>query len=56
MRTAIASIARPHVPHGWDAGAIYEKASQTLFCGDFFTHRCKGPAHLCTDVWLLVQR
>lgn len=27
----------PHVPHGWDAGLIYEETTGTLFCGDLFT-------------------
>jgi flavorubredoxin len=28
----------PHVPHGWDAGVIFEETTQTLFCGDLFAH------------------
>jgi flavorubredoxin len=31
-------IDTPHVPHGWDAGVIYEENTRTLFCGDLFTH------------------
>jgi flavorubredoxin len=27
----------PHVPHGWDAGLIYEETTKTLFCSDLFT-------------------
>ena len=27
----------PHVPHGWDAGLIWEATTRTLFCGDLFT-------------------
>ena len=27
-------IDTPHVPHGWDAGVIYEETTGTLFCGD----------------------
>ena len=27
----------PHVPHGWDAGLIWETTTRTLFCGDLFT-------------------
>ena len=30
-------IATPHVPHGWDAGLIYEETTKTLFAGDLFT-------------------
>jgi flavorubredoxin len=31
-------IDTPHVPHGWDAGVIFEETTKTLFCGDLFTH------------------
>src|ERR1044071_7455050 len=27
-------IDTPHVPHGWDAGVIFEETGATLFCGD----------------------
>jgi flavorubredoxin len=27
----------PHIPHGWDAGVLYEESSGTLLCGDLFT-------------------
>jgi flavorubredoxin len=27
----------PHIPHGWDAGVLYEETSGTLLCGDLFT-------------------
>ena len=30
-------LATPHVPHGWDAGVMFEETSKTLFCGDLFT-------------------
>ena len=30
-------IDTPHVPHGWDAGLIFEETTGTLFCGDLFT-------------------
>jgi len=30
-------IYTPHVPHGWEAGVIYEEITGTLFCGDLFT-------------------
>jgi flavorubredoxin len=33
----------PHVPHAWESGLIYEEATQTLFCGDLFTHVGDGP-------------
>ena len=43
-------IDTPHVPHGWDAGAIYEETGRTLFCGDLLTHGGDGPAITETDV------
>jgi len=30
-------IDTPHVPHGWDAGLLYEETTGTLMCGDLFT-------------------
>ena len=29
-------IDTPHVPHGWDAGVIFDETTRTLFCGDLF--------------------
>lgn len=26
----------PHVPHGWDAGMLWEEKDRTLFCSDLF--------------------
>ncbi len=40
----------PHVPHGWDAGVIFEEATQTLFCGDLFTHLGNTPALTEADI------
>lgn len=34
----------PHIPHGWEAGVLYEEASGTLLCGDLFTQVGDGPA------------
>ena len=34
----------PHVPHGWEAGVIYEETTGTLFCGDLFTSAGRCPA------------
>jgi flavorubredoxin len=28
----------PHIPHGWDAGVLYEETQQILFCSDLFHH------------------
>lgn len=30
--------ASPHIPHGWDAGVLFEETQQTLFCSDLFHH------------------
>jgi flavorubredoxin len=30
-------VSTPHVPHGWDAGVLFEETTGTLFCGDLFT-------------------
>jgi len=30
-------LATPHVPHGWDAGAMFEETSGTLLCGDLLS-------------------
>lgn len=32
----------PHVPHGWDNGFLYERITETLFCGDLFTQPGEG--------------
>ena len=31
-------LATPHVPHGWEAQAMFEETSRTLFCGDILSH------------------
>ncbi|MEZ5667750.1 MAG: MBL fold metallo-hydrolase [Alphaproteobacteria bacterium] len=33
----------PHVPHGWDAGLMFEESSGTLLCSDLFSHVGDGP-------------
>jgi flavorubredoxin len=30
-------IDTPHVPHGWEAGLLFEETTATLLCGDLFT-------------------
>lgn len=34
----------PHVPHGWEAGVLFEETTGTLLGGDLFTHLGDGPA------------
>jgi flavorubredoxin len=40
----------PHVPHGWEAGVLYEAETETLLCGDLFTHLGDGAAVTQADV------
>ncbi|MFN2459787.1 MAG: MBL fold metallo-hydrolase [Candidatus Velthaea sp.] len=37
-------LATPHVPHGWDAGVLFEETTNTLFAGDLFTRFGPGAA------------
>lgn len=43
-------IDTPHVPHGWDAGVLYEETTGTLLCGDLFAHVGNGAAVTDGDV------
>jgi flavorubredoxin len=40
-------LATPHVPHGWDAGVLFEETTETLLCGDLFTSF--GPSAVTTE-------
>jgi len=40
----------PHIPHGWEAGVLYEEQTGTLLCGDLFTQLGDGPALTHRDV------
>jgi flavorubredoxin len=40
----------PHVPHGWDAGVMFEETTKTLLCGDLFTRVGNGPAVTESDI------
>ena len=31
-------VSTAHIPHGWDAGVLFEETRQTLFCSDLFHH------------------
>jgi len=54
-------IETPHVPHGWDAGLLYEETTSILLCGDLFTtigadpalteHDITGPALTAGDAF-----
>ena len=37
-------LATPHVPHGWEAGVLFEETTSTLLCGDLFTQVADTPA------------
>jgi hypothetical protein len=39
-------IDTPHVPHGWDAGLLFEETTGTLLCGDLFAQT--GDASITT--------
>lgn len=41
-------VPTPHVPHGWDAGVLFEETQATLFCSDLF-HQWGQREPLTTD-------
>ena len=43
-------FATPHVPHGWDAGLLFEERTKTLFAGDLFTIGGKYPTQTEGDL------
>jgi flavorubredoxin len=43
-------IDTPHVPHGWDAGVLFEETTRTLFVGDLFTALGDAPALSDADI------
>ena len=43
-------ITSPHLPHGWDAGVMFEETDGTLFCSDLFHHFGDEPAVTDRDV------
>jgi flavorubredoxin len=43
-------IDTPHLPHGWDAGLLYEETTGTLFCSDLLTQGGNGPALTRGDI------
>ena len=34
---AVTWLDAPHVPHAWECGFLFERATRTLLCGDLFT-------------------
>jgi flavorubredoxin len=40
----------PHIPHGWDAGVLFEESQQTLFCSDLFHHFGDAAAVTLSDL------
>lgn len=40
----------PHLPHGWDAGLLFEETNKTLFCSDLFHHFGNVPAVTDSDL------
>jgi flavorubredoxin len=43
-------IDTPHIPHGWDAGVLFEESTGALLCGDLFTQLGDGPALTSGDI------
>ena len=43
-------IDTPHIPHGWEAGILFEETSGTLLCGDLFAQIGNAPAVTTGDV------
>lgn len=43
-------IDTPHVPHGWEAGVLFEESTKTLLCGDLFTQVGDGAALTSSDI------
>lgn len=40
----------PHLPHGWEAGLLYDETTRTLFCGDLFAQWGPYPATTTDDI------
>ncbi|MFO0744682.1 MAG: MBL fold metallo-hydrolase [Myxococcota bacterium] len=36
-RRTVEWLDTPHLPHGWEAGLMFDHTTRTLFCGDLFT-------------------
>jgi flavorubredoxin len=43
-------LSTPHLPHGWDAGLLFEETGRTLFCSDLFHHFGDPPPPVSHDL------
>lgn len=43
-------LVTPHVPHNWESQVFFEETTDTLLCGDLFTHVGNGEALTDEDV------
>jgi flavorubredoxin len=46
----------PHIPHGWDAGVLFEETRRTLFCSDLFHHFGNVEPVTTTDLIALTRK
>jgi len=49
-------IRTPHLPHGWDAGVLFEETNKTLFCSDILHQNGDLKALTNTDVLSLHRK
>jgi flavorubredoxin len=49
-RHRVRHIDTPHIPHGWDAGLMFEETTSTLLCGDLFTMFGRYPAQTDSEM------
>jgi flavorubredoxin len=49
-RHRVRFIPTPHVPHGWESGLWFDETTDTLFCGDLFTHTGDTPPIVEEDI------
>lgn len=40
----------PHLPHGWDAGILFEETTRTLLCSDLLGHAGDTPPMMDSDI------
>jgi flavorubredoxin len=43
-------IPTPHLPHGWDAGVLFEETNKVLLCSDLFHHNGNVDALTTSDI------